>query len=102
MTCFSEEKTVIKQTTPSLYIYPDGREVCRDNQKGKAEYRWRKLEALYRQKGLCAICHQNLPTMLATMDHIKPRKMGASERDDRQENIRAVHALCNSEKGSKR
>jgi hypothetical protein len=35
-------------------------------------------------------------------DHIDPRGMGGSRRDDHPENIQAVHFWCNSEKGSTR
>ena len=44
---------------------------------------------------MCAICFQFLPEEMATADHIKKRKMGGGFRDDRQENIRAVHLICN-------
>jgi hypothetical protein len=35
-------------------------------------------------------------------DHIEPKGMGGSWRDDHPENIQAVHWSCNSEKGSSR
>jgi len=35
-----------------------------------------------------------------THDHILPKKMGSSERDDHVDNLQAVHILCNSAKGS--
>lgn len=92
----------MRGTTPALYIYPDGREVCRPNRLGKLEYTSRRYIAWTQQKGLCAICHLPLYLHNAVSDHIKPRGMGGGKRDDRQENIQAVHPRCNMEKGSKR
>jgi 5-methylcytosine-specific restriction endonuclease McrA len=35
-------------------------------------------------------------------DHIEPKGMGSSRRDDHPDNIQAAHRRCNLEKGSKR
>lgn len=93
----------IEKETEAVHIYPDGREVCQtDNAAGRAEYR-RRLEVCWDvQDGHCAICHLPMRLEEATVDHIRLRKMGASERDDRLHNIAAVHARCNGERGSKR
>ena len=91
-----------KTSIPGVWIYPDGREVCQNTAAGRALYRFRRRIAWYLQNGICAICHEPVSMVQATTDHIKPRKMGGSERDDRQENLAAVHWWCNSKKGSQR
>ncbi|MFZ3343363.1 MAG: HNH endonuclease signature motif containing protein [Terriglobales bacterium] len=88
--------------TPSLWVYPDGREHCRPTPEGKAEYARRRSVALTDQEGRCAICYKALPAWLATTDHREPRGMGGGTRDDRQGNIQAVCWGCNSEKASRR
>jgi 5-methylcytosine-specific restriction endonuclease McrA len=90
------------ETTPALLIYPSGREVCRNNKAGKEEYAWRRYVAWRDQRECCAICHKRIRFADATSDHITPRGMGGSTRDDRQANIQAACYKCNSEKGSKR
>lgn len=51
----------------------------------------------------CGICHKPLTDMREVVpDHIEPRGMGGSRRDDHSENIQAAHQLCNIEKGSRR
>lgn len=92
----------MRETTPALYIYPDGREVCRDNKAGKLEYERRRRVAWNQQGRVCAICKMPLWFFSAVSDHIQPRGMGGARRDDRQENIQATHSVCNYEKGSKR
>lgn len=93
----------LKGKPEPIKFYPGGREVLNLlTAVGKRVYQNRVRIAWFKQKGLCAICGNPLYLVEATADHIKPRKMGASERDDRQENIQAVHGLCNSQKGSKR
>ena len=55
------------------------------------------------QHGICLLCEKPFADAREiTADHIQPRGMGAARRDDSESNIQAVHALCNSEKGSKR
>jgi 5-methylcytosine-specific restriction endonuclease McrA len=86
-----------------VFRYPNGREVCQlTSTKGAAEYQRRKRVAWEAQKRTCSICHQKLNWADASVDHIVPRKMGGSARDDRQENIAAAHYVCNCSKGSKR
>jgi hypothetical protein len=88
--------------TPALIKYPDGREVCRETPEGREEYRRRLRESWEEQGKLCAICYLKMPLREATPDHKQPRRMGAGFRDDRQENIAAVHGRCNTDRGSKR
>jgi 5-methylcytosine-specific restriction endonuclease McrA len=86
-----------------VFRFPDGREICdQKSKKGRDEYHRRKRKAWEDQRGICAICHLQLNWGDTTNDHIKPRKSGGSERDDRQENLAAVHWKCNIERGSKR
>lgn len=55
------------------------------------------------QHGDCSICHEPLTDMNDVVpDHMEPRGMGGAWRDDRAENIGAVHSKCNLEKGSQR
>lgn len=55
------------------------------------------------QWGQCAICEKEFKDAREiSPDHINPRGMGGARRDDSEENIQAVHNLCNLEKGSKR
>ena len=91
-----------KTSIEGVWIYSDGRQVCQNNTAGNNEYRTRRRIAWNLQNGICAICHERLPWQQATTDHINPRKMGGSARDDRQENLAAVHWQCNSAKGSRR
>lgn len=86
-----------------VFRYPDGREVCQiTSKRGMDEYLRRKRVAWEAQKKICPLCSQPLRWADATVDHINPRKMGGSARDDRQENVQAVHGLCNTAKGSRR
>lgn len=92
-----------KKTPVAVKVFRGGREVCNHLCKsGRDEYERRKRVAWEQQKGICAICHEKLAWGDTTADHVKPRKMGGSERDDRQENLRAVHWRCNTERGSQR
>lgn len=92
----------MRTITHALYVYADGREVCRDTPEGREEYVRRKSVAWCAQRHRCALCDRRLSLRAATVDHIAPRGMGAGRRDDRRENIQAVCWECNSEKGSKR
>lgn len=95
---------MIKLIENGVRIYPDGREVCLlDTAAGKREYDRRRTDAWYRQQGTCAgECDMYVPPGEATLDHITPRGMGGSTRDDRQENLQMMCSFCNSAKGSKR
>jgi hypothetical protein len=51
----------------------------------------------------CAICQQEFMDYHDIVpDHRDPKGMGGAWRDDRPDNIPAVHWWCNSEKGSTR
>lgn len=55
------------------------------------------------QNGMCAHCNEPFEDYCDVgPDHIKPKGAGGARADDREPNIRAVHHVCNSEKGSKR
>lgn len=86
-----------------VFRYPNGREVCDFNsKKGRDEYTRRLKVSWEEQKHICPWCAKPLRWSEATMDHTAPRGMGGGARDDRPENIKAVHGLCNSLKGSRR
>ena len=55
------------------------------------------------QRGKCGICEEAFTNYSDIVpDHIHPRGMGGSWRDDHPENIQAVHWWCNGDKGSSR
>lgn len=61
------------------------------------------IQKVRQQNGLCAECEQPLLDMNdVAPDHFEPRGNGGCWRDDRPENIRALHSLCNFKKGSQR
>ncbi len=92
-----------KPPKPMMKVFPDGREILDLKTKaGADEYQRRKRVAWEEQGRLCSICHLRLRWEDATVDHKEPRGMGGGRRDDRQANIAAAHAVCNSQKGSKR
>jgi len=93
--------------------YHDGREICCDNQKGRAEYHRRIAEMAVRQRGICSLSigPKGTPThglVNPTFEHTKPRRMGGAFRDDRivDENgvwmNSAACYRCNGQKGSQR
>ena len=93
----------IKVAPVAVRVFRDGREVCNLLCKaGRDEYQRRKRVAWERQGKTCSICHKALRWADATVDHVRPRGMGAGSRDDRQENVAASHAVCNCAKGSQR
>jgi len=93
----------IKKPPVAVRTFRDGREVCNLLCKaGADEYQRRKRVAWEKQGKICGICSLPLAWKDTTCDHIKPRKSGGSERDDRQENLAAVHWVCNAQRGSKR
>lgn len=93
---------MLKRIEGGVRIYPDLREVCQETTAGKREYARRRAHASFLQSHLCAICEEYMPEDDRTLDHKQPRGMGGARRDDRQENLQAVHAICNTQKGSKR
>jgi len=60
----------------------------------------RKVVEQDRECALCQVKFTNYNDIVP--DHINPRGMGGSWRDDHPDNIQAVHWWCNSEKGSSR
>jgi hypothetical protein len=71
--------------------------------RSKAEMRKlldRKIVEQNRQCAICQVAFTNYSDIVP--DHIDPRVMGGSRRDDHADNIQAVHFWCNGEKGSTR
>ena len=60
----------------------------------------RKIVEQNRQCAICEVAFTSYNDIVP--DHIDPRGMGGSRRDDHPENIQAVHFWCNGEKGSTR
>jgi hypothetical protein len=60
----------------------------------------RKIVEQNRQCAICQVAFTNYSDIVP--DHIDPRGMGGSRRDDHPENIQAAHFWCNGEKGSTR
>jgi len=55
------------------------------------------------ENGECGICNEKFKEQGDTVpDAERPRGMGEGWRDDRPDNIQALHWLCNREKGSSR
>ena len=92
----------VKKEIEVEHVFRDGRtkinQLCKE---GRDLYQQRKRDAWEKQGKLCSICHLHLNWADSTVDHIKVRGMGGGSRDDRQENIAAAHATCNSARGSK-
>lgn len=86
--------------------YPNGREVCCDTAKGKAEYSRRVAEMAMRQHNVCGLGPHLLNN--ATFGHDLGRGMNAAHRDDRVVNGNGEpmnHAecfTCNGANGSRR
>jgi 5-methylcytosine-specific restriction endonuclease McrA len=92
----------VRKPPVAVKVFRDGREVCQQLTKGgRDEYERRKRVAWEKQNHICAICHLPLRWSDCTADHIKTRKMGGGSRDDRQENLAAVHWVCNTQRGSR-
>jgi hypothetical protein len=71
--------------------------------RSKAEMRKVLDRKIVEQNRRCAICQVGFTHYSDIVpDHIDPRGMGGSRRDDHPENIQAVHFWCNGEKGSTR
>lgn len=85
-------------------LYPDGRQVCLDTDKGQAEYKRRTLEMAERQNWICIRNPHRIDG--PTFDHANGR--GAGKQDDRiwDEFGRPMNGcscwLCNGMAGSKR
>lgn len=93
----------VKNPPVVVKVFRDGREKINQLCKaGRDLYQERKRIAWEKQDRLCNICHKPLAWKDSTVDHIAPRGMGAGSIDDRQENLAAVHAVCNCAKGSRR
>jgi 5-methylcytosine-specific restriction endonuclease McrA len=86
-------------------VFPDGREKFNlQTYEGRKLWKIRRREVWMRDQGICQICHDPRPMTFGecTMDHLNPCGMGGGFRDDRAENLRCAHYLCNTAKGSKR
>jgi len=71
--------------------------------RSPAEMRKLLKRKIVEQDRKCAICLEEFTDYHDVVpDHISPKGMGGSWRDDHPENIQAVHWWCNSEKGSTR
>ena len=92
----------MKGDKPAVIIYADGREKCTRTKAGMAEYRKRREAAWVRDRGICHLCKQPVSLKECTADHVVPRGMGGSTRDDRIRNMKPAHMRCNIERGSKR
>jgi hypothetical protein len=71
--------------------------------RSKAEMRKllnRKIVEQNRQCAICQVAFTNYSDIVP--DHIDPRGMGGSRRDDHPDNVQAAHFWCNGEKGSTR
>jgi 5-methylcytosine-specific restriction endonuclease McrA len=88
----------VKKEIEVEHVFRDGRtkinQLCKE---GRDLYQQRKRDAWETAKRICPICKKPLAWSDSTVDHIRPRSLGI---DDRPSNIQAVHALCNSKKGS--
>ena len=79
--------------------HPRGYRELRSN----AELRKLMNRKIALQRGKCALCGEKFTDYSDVVpDHIDPRGMGGSWRDDHPDNIQAVHWWCNGEKGSSR
>lgn len=93
----------VKKAPTIERVFADGRtKINQLTKEGRDLYQHRKRVAWEAQGRLCSICHKPLTWADSTVDHVNPRGMGGGKIDDRQENIAAAHALCNSQKGGKR
>ncbi len=61
--------------------YPDGREVCLENEAGRKEYKLRTEIIRLRQYNIC--CRGTHLIINPTFDHERSRGMGGASRDDR-------------------
>lgn len=86
-----------------IRTYPSGREVCTNTKEGREEYRRRREQMYWRDKGECCICGEKIATLReATFEHTNGRGMGGSRRDDRIEHNGVAHFMCNVKKGGSR
>jgi hypothetical protein len=97
-----KKKPVPRKGQKNGYVeYPDGRIVIDENTRAGQDRKNATIaQAWAEQEGICPICGKYVCLLEATWDHIIPRRMGAGFRDDRRKNIRAVHYVCNGERGS--
>ena len=61
-------------------------------------------QKIIKQNAICAICNTEMTDYRnVAPDHIEPKGIGSSRKDDHEDNIQAVHHYpCNIEKGSRR
>lgn len=97
------KKYKVDKNTEAVKVFRDGREVCRNNEAGRAEYWHRKVAMWDRDRHLCCICNRIIVDVdEATFEHKDGRGMGGARRDDRIEKNGVAHLACNSQKGSRR
>lgn len=94
-----------RQPIPIYWEFPDGKQICSNTPKGRAEYRNRTLAMAERQGWICRWCAKPMFEGDVTFDHDNGRTKG--NQDDRIEvdgvpHNAAVHGSCNCERGSSR
>jgi hypothetical protein len=89
---------MIDKSQPGLWIYADGREVIQKNAAGRNLMQKRWELAWDNSKGICCLCGEWIPRLLASLEH-KISK-GGGKHDDRQSNLAISHLHGNQAKGS--
>jgi hypothetical protein len=83
----------------------DGREICLQNEAGRAEYKHRKMLCWQRQHGICSLGNHPVSLIECTFEHAQGRTSG--KRDDRiiDEHGQPINSVackkCNNAKGSR-
>jgi 5-methylcytosine-specific restriction endonuclease McrA len=71
--------------------------------RSPAEMRKLLNRKISEQERKCAICKAAFTDCTESVpDHIEPKGMGGTRRNDHPDNVQAVHGRCNLEKGSRR
>jgi hypothetical protein len=67
--------------------------------RSPAEMRKLLNQKIVEQNRICAICHEEFTDYNDVVpDHINPKGMGGTWRDDHPDNIQATHSWCNEKK----
>jgi hypothetical protein len=85
---------------PGVWIYPDGREVIRRTEAGRAILQERWNIAWQVCRGVCCLCEQPVDRFQATLEHKTSKGSGGGKHDDRQANLGISHLSGNVAKGS--